>query len=309
MEGLRRGTLDANSDQVAEQAGVPAAPRVRISVVVPFYNSERFLSKCLDGLCGQSFPRDQYELILVNNNSTDLSRNVAAGYSDVILLDQPVSGSYAARNMGIRHARGEIIATIDPDCTPDRDWLAQIDKGMKDPTCTILIGHQRHASASPGLELLEMYEAEKVAYVTGRQLKDLYFGYTNNMAFRRSLFDTIGFFPERVRGGDTMFVRLAVDRLGCDGVRFNCDMKTTHLEVDTLGAYYNKRAVYGKSNERLSHVMKFRPLRNVERWTVFRTLAKRQRLSWKKRLLLLALLAPGALLYEAGRRRGMFGQS
>lgn len=277
----------------------------RISVVVPFYNAERFLSKCLDGLGDQSFPRDAYEIIVINNNSTDLSCKVAAGYPDVILLDQPITGSYAARNMGIRHTRGEIIATIDPDCRPDRDWLAQIDRGMRDHTCSILIGHQRHASSSPGLELLELYEAEKIAYVTRAGEKDLYFGYTNNMAFRRSLFDTIGYFPERVRGGDTMFVRMVVDQMGCDVVRFHPDMKTTHLEVDTLNAYYNKRIVYGQSNERLSQTMKFRPLRNHERWTVFMNLAKRQRLTWKKRLLLLALLAPGALLYEVGRRRGM----
>lgn len=275
-------------------------------MVVPFYNAERFLSKCLDGLSAQDLPRDQYEIILVNNNSIDLSRNVAAGYPDVILLDQPISGSYAARNMGIRHARGEIVATIDPDCHPDRDWLAQIDAGMRDPQCQVLIGHQRHASASPGLDLLELYEAEKVAYVTGAGKKELFFGYTNNMAFRRSLFDKIGFFPERVRGGDTMFVRMVVDRMGCDVVRFRREMKTTHLEVDTLNAYYSKRMVYGQSNERLSQTMKFRPLRNHERWKVFMNLAKRQRLTWKKRLLLLALLAPGALLYEAGRRRGMF---
>ena len=278
---------------------------MRISVVVPFYNAERFLSKCIDGLRAQVFPRDRYEIILVNNNSSDLSRNVAADYPDVILLDQPISGSYAARNMGIRHASGEIIATIDPDCRPDHDWLAQIDRGMKDESCSILIGHQRHANKSPGLELLEMYEAEKIAYVTRTKKKELYFGYTNNMAFRRSLFDVIGFFPERVRGGDTMFVRTAVDRLGCDVVRFNCNMKTTHLEVDTLGAYYSKRMVYGQSNERLSKAMKFRPLHNLERLKVFASLARTQRLTWKKSLFLLALLAPGALLYEAGRRKGM----
>ncbi len=279
--------------------------RPRVSVVVPFYNAERFLAKCLDGLNAQSFPRDAYEIIVINNNSTDLSRNVAAGYPDVTILDQPLSGSYAARNMGIRQAAGEIIATIDPDCSPDRDWLAQIDQGMTDPTCQVLMGRQRHASSSSSLELLELYEAEKVAYVTGAGKKEIFFGYTNNMAFRRSLFDKIGFFPECVRGGDTMFVRLVVDRMGCDVVRFHCDMKVTHLEVDTLNAYYNKRIVYGQSNERLSQTMKFRPLRNHERWTVFMNLAKRQRLTWKKRLLLLALLAPGALLYEVGRRRGM----
>lgn len=283
-----------------------SSAKPRISVVVPFYNAERFLSKCLDGLLKQSFPREGYEIIVVNNNSTDLSRNVAAGYRNVILLDQSVSGSYAARNMGIRAATGEIIATIDPDCRPDADWLQQIDAGMSDPSCSIIIGHQRHARSTRSLDLLEMYESEKLNFVTEGKKKDLYFGYTNNMAFRKSLFDSIGLFPERIRGGDTIFVRMVVDRFGCDVVRFNCNMKVTHLEVDTLGAYYSKRAIYGQSNERLSTVVPFRPLKNGERWTVFKNLVRKHRLPVSKKLLLLALLAPGVLLYEGGRRRGMF---
>lgn len=282
------------------------ATKPRISVVVPFYNAEQFLSECVDGLLSQSLSRDKYEIILVDNNSTDASVQIASGYSGVTLLQQPTSGSYAARNMGIRQARGEIIATIDPDCRPDPDWLEQIDLGMKTDSCLILIGHQRHASTSEAMRLLELYESEKIAFVTDGQKKELYFGYTNNMAFRRTVFDTIGLFPERVRGGDTLFVRLVVDRLGCDCVSFRPEMKTTHLEVSELNDYYAKRAVYGQSNARINNVVPFRALKNGERWTVFKHLVRKHRLPVSKKLLLLALLAPGAILYEAGRRRGMF---
>ena len=264
-----------------------------ISVVVPFHNVERFLPMCLDGLRAQTLPRDRYEIVLVDNNSTDGSAAFAESCDDVTLLKQPISGSYAARNMGIREARGEIIATIDPDCRPDIDWLEQIAASMKDSECVVVLGHQRHASQSEALELLELYEAEKIAYVTDRGEKELYYGYTNNMAFRRSLFDQIGLFPERVRGGDTIFVRRVVDQLGSKVVRFNPDMKTTHLEVDTLNAYYAKRAVYGTSNERISQVMPFRPLRNAERWDVFSKLARKHRFPLRKKLLLLALAGSG----------------
>jgi glycosyltransferase involved in cell wall biosynthesis len=261
---------------------------------------------CLDGLRAQSLPRDMYEIVLVDNNSTDGSAAFAESCDDVTLLKQPISGSYAARNMGIREARGQIIATIDPDCRPDVDWLERIADSMKDSECMVVLGHQRHASQSEALELLELYEAEKIAYVTDRGEKELYYGYTNNMAFRRALFDQIGLFPERVRGGDTIFVRRVVDEFGPKVVRFNPDMKTTHLEVDTLNAYYAKRAIYGTSNERISHVMPYRPLRNAERWDVFSKLARKHRFPLRKKLLLLALLVPGAILYETGRRRGMF---
>jgi hypothetical protein len=155
------------------------------------------------------------------------------------------------------------------------------------------------------LDMLERYEAEKVAYITERRDERLYFGYTNNMAFRRTLFDEIGLFPERLRGGDTIFVQRAVSKFGCDVVAYNPEMRATHLEVDTVKAYYSKRHIYGNSNERISHVLPFRPLKNSERWDVFKRLVRRHDLPVGKALLLLALLAPGALIYESGRRRGM----
>src|SRR5688500_685585 len=150
--------------------------RPRISVIVPFYNVERYIKECLDGIRAQSYPRDRFEIILVDNNSTDRSSEIAARYRDVTLLRQPEPGSYAARNMGIREARGEIVVTLDPDCLPDRDWLEQIDSSMQDEGCLILLGHQRHANGSSGLALLELYESEKIAYVTESNEPHLYFG-------------------------------------------------------------------------------------------------------------------------------------
>jgi hypothetical protein len=168
-----------------------------------------------------------------------------------------------------------------------------------------VLGHVRHANASILLNLLEKYEAEKVSYIMDKREGQLYFGYTNNMAFRRTLFDEIGLFPERIRGGDTIFVQRAVDKFGVDVMALNPQMRATHLEVDTLKAYYAKRHIYGDSNERIARTMEFRPLRNGERWNVFKRLVKNERFSLKKTLLLLALLAPGALFYEAGRRKRM----
>ncbi len=277
--------------------------KVRISVVVPFYNASRYLKECLDGLLTQDYPRDDYEIILVDNNSTDESAKIAAGYDGVTLLTQPITGSYAARNRGISAARGDIIATLDPDCRPSSDWLSQVESGIQHQDCLVLLGHQRHANNSEPMELLEMYEAAKVSYVMLQRDRNLYFGYTNNMAFRRTVFDSVGLFPERVRGGDTIFVRRVVDRFGCDAVRFNPEMHVTHLEVDTVGAYYGKRVIYGGSNERISRVMPFRHLQTRDRLAVFRDVVRKQKLPIRKSLLLLALLAPGALLYHGGRLR------
>ena len=276
---------------------------MRISVVVPFYNAERYLARCLDGLLSQSLPRRDYEIILVDNNSTDGSVGRARTYADVCLLHQPVQGSYAARNLGIGRAQGDVIATIDPDCRPAPHWLESIGACMQDPACGILLGPRRTENSSPALALLAAYEDEKIAYVVDRKVPEMYYGYTNNMAVRRTVFDRVGPFPERLRGGDTMFVQRAVDILGCDVVRFSPRMEVTHLEISTVGDYYRKRTIYGRSNERIGRAVAFRPLNHRERWEVFRRLVRVHDLSAMQALQLLTLLVPGAMLYEWGRRR------
>lgn len=277
---------------------------VSISIVVPFYNVEAHIASCIEGLLAQNYPRDQFEIVCVDNCSTDKSAEIVSRYPGVRVIRQPVPGSYAARNLGIAHTKGDIVATIDPDCRPQPDWLSQIALTMTEDECCIVLGQTHHAHSSFLLELLERYESEKVAYITDRRDKHLYFGYTNNMAFRRTLFDKIGLFPERARGGDTIFVQTAVNALGCDVVTFNPKMRATHLELDTVGTYYSKRHTYGSSNERISHVTPFRPLRNSERWEIFKRLVRRHKFPLRKTLMLVALLAPGVVFYEAGRRFG-----
>jgi glycosyltransferase involved in cell wall biosynthesis len=269
---------------------------------VPFYNVAPYLAECVEGLLDQSIPRDAYEIILVDNNSTDGSTEVAHSFAGVTVLLQATQGSYAARNMGIARARGDVIAFIDPDCRPAHGWLQSILAAMTSPACSIALG-RRHYGSSVTLELLSAYEAEKLTFILAHGKKELFFGYTNNMAVRRSVFEALGNFPERMRGGDTIFVRRVVDALGCDVVRYLPEMEVDHLEITTVADYYRKRQVYGHSNERIGQTISFRPLVNGERWLVFRSLVQTSRMPSMKALLLLGLLIPGVILYEWGRAR------
>ena len=108
-------------------------------------------------------------------------------------------------------------------------------------------------------------------------------------------------FRSRFRGGDTIFVRRAVDALGTQLVRYCPAMEVCHLEITKLQDYYQKHAIYGQSNELLGRVLPFRPLLNRERWRVFRQTVRLNQLSTLKSLLLLGLLLPGAFYYEWGR--------
>jgi glycosyltransferase involved in cell wall biosynthesis len=94
-----------------------------ISVIVPVWNDEKRIAQCIDALQRQSLSPDLYEVIVVDNGSTDSTASVIARYPDVVLVHEPQPGSYAARNRGLARARGVYVAFTDSDCIPQSDWL------------------------------------------------------------------------------------------------------------------------------------------------------------------------------------------
>lgn len=95
-----------------------------ISVVCPLYNSEKYVHPLLTSLINQTYPKDKYEIICIDNGSTDKTIEFLKEY-DIKILQESIQSSYAARNKGILHAKGDIIAFIDSDCIADNKWLAE----------------------------------------------------------------------------------------------------------------------------------------------------------------------------------------
>ena len=95
----------------------------KISIIVPVYNTEEYLPKCLDSLVNQSF--DDYEIIMINDGSTDKSANLIKKYDSpkIKLLNKKNEGQALARNLGIKEAQGDYIMFVDSDDYIDKDTL------------------------------------------------------------------------------------------------------------------------------------------------------------------------------------------
>ena len=105
-----------------------------ISVIIPGYNVSRYVAECLDALLAQTITRDRYEIIYVDDASTDDSREVVACYGTIRLLALPENrGQATARNLGLEEARGEIILFTDADCVPAPDWIEVMLRPFEDP--------------------------------------------------------------------------------------------------------------------------------------------------------------------------------
>jgi len=101
---------------------------ISVSVIIPTYNRAADLRHCLEALAAQTLSPDRYEVLVIDDGSSDETPAVVAeaqltACHDLRSFVQPNRGPGAARNQGIRHASGEVIAFTDDDCRPDRDWL------------------------------------------------------------------------------------------------------------------------------------------------------------------------------------------
>lgn len=115
-----------------------------ISVIVPIYNAEKYLSKCIESLIHQSYRALQ--IILVNDGSTDNSLTIAQDYAAqdtrIAIYSQPNKGQASARNNGLQYANGEWIAFVDADDYLDADCYAQLIQHMANNDC-VQMGYRR----------------------------------------------------------------------------------------------------------------------------------------------------------------------
>jgi len=117
------------------------------SVIVPVFNGAHTLDACLNALCHQTIALSRYEVIVVDDGSTDCSAKVTARH-DVILIRQDHAGAAAARNRGALQARGRILVFTDADCEPYRDWLEQMLIPFDDPDVVGVKGVYRTRQSS-----------------------------------------------------------------------------------------------------------------------------------------------------------------
>lgn len=273
-----------------------------ISIVVPLYNEERWIDECIPALLAQDYPQDRHEIIVVDNNSTDRSAERVARYPRVRLLRQPVQGDFAARNLGISEARGEILAFTDADTAPHADWLRAIAAHMT-AGVYLLLGRLEFGGDSRLLELLEAYEAEKGEFVFSAGIPSIYFGYTCNMAVHRSVFDRLGPFAPVFRNADVVLVRRVVDEMTPRALAFCDAMRVRRLEVASIRQYLGKQVTYGTDFPRYADLAGASTLDSQQRLAVFRRTVRRNRLGPIESAWLLAILAIGAIFYDGSRRR------
>lgn len=94
-----------------------------VSIIIPTYNDWIRLSLCLNALSDQSYPQENFEIVVVNNNANDVSPHDFKLPHNCTLITEAKPGSYAARNAALKMVKGTIVGFTDSDCIPDIDWI------------------------------------------------------------------------------------------------------------------------------------------------------------------------------------------
>jgi GT2 family glycosyltransferase len=212
-----------------------------ISIIIPTYNGRLRIKHTIEALLTQDF-KDEYELIVVDDGSSDQTADLVRSYDRGIkVISQPNQGPGEARNNGARHAQGEIILFTDDDCIPEKNWLQEMLRPFSEDAEIVGVkGRYRTEQKEIIARFVQLEYEDKYDYMVRRKYID--FIDTYSAAFRRRVFLELG-------GYDTEFpVACAEDielsyRLSKKGYKmvFASKAVVRHTHPARLMAYLKKK--------------------------------------------------------------------
>jgi glycosyltransferase involved in cell wall biosynthesis len=269
----------------ATMSGGPAAAKkaVAVSIIIPALNEERMIGRCLESLIphqaktrlagdpgflphqaksvlgdhgtegGAGLARERFEVIVVDNGSTDQTREIAKSFADRLnlrILEQPGVRISALRNLGAREAQGAIVAFLDADCLAPKEWLERVVESVAGEGACVVGAHYLlpENSSWVGRTWHRYHEAEKSGEVSHVPAGDL--------IMRREDFLRLGGFDETIQTNEDYEL---CERARANGmtVRAVPEIGVVHLgTAQSLRVFFRKQAWHG------THVVKVF-LRNI----------------------------------------------
>lgn len=202
-------TLDPKSSS-SQSFLSPASNRIPfVSVIVPVYNDAQRIGQCIKALLGQTYPHTHFDVLIVDNGSTDDTPAVIKQYPVKMLIEDAIQSSYAARNKGIRNAKGTVIAFTDADCIPAPDWIEKgVENLMRVPNCGLVAGRINQLFKDPKRpNAVEIYESI-MHFRQKRYVQRDRYGATATVFTYKKVFEKVGLFNVTLKsGGDNEWGR------------------------------------------------------------------------------------------------------
>ncbi len=216
---------------------------IEISVIIPAYNASATIGRALEALASQDYPKP-YEVIVVDDGSTDNTSQVVHGFSNVHYVSQDNAGPAAARNHGARLAKGEFLAFTDSDCVPHHDWLSRLMAGFTGDEVTVVAGS--YGIANPENLLAQGVHREIIFrhHVLMPDFPKAFGSY--NFCARKNAFQQVGGFNEEYRQASGEDNDLSYKFIGADcRIYFQRDALVDHYHSTSPVKYLKEQFRHG----------------------------------------------------------------
>ena len=215
-----------------------------VSIIIPALDEEKYISKCLMALRNMAFPKEQYEIILVDNGSRDGTVEIAKEFG-VEILEKPDGTIGSLRNYGAKHATGSILGFIDADCQVSINWLRDALHNFACPVVAAVGCRLAHDASTWVAKSWSLMHSAKVKEGETHWLP------SGNMVVRRKYYDEVNGFDERLRTTEDYDL---CQRLRKKGYVIYSDPKVASLHLDPpthLSEFFKKELWHGKEMIRI----------------------------------------------------------
>ena len=199
---------------------VPAAPSTKISIIIPARNEEDNIKSLLQSIANQTYPKELFEVIVVNDNSTDNTTSIAPQFPFVklISLKEDSINSYKKKaiEVGIAAATGELIITTDADCIVPPEWLSIIEIFYKQYGSVFIVAPVVIESNSSLVQIFQSMDFMVLQGITGASVYKKVHSMCNgaNLAYERKAFHAVNGFADidHIASGDDMLLMYKIHK-------------------------------------------------------------------------------------------------
>jgi GT2 family glycosyltransferase len=240
--------MEVDNQNHCQDTLVSGSFRESFSIIVPTFRRPTLLAACLRALAQLDYPRELYEVLVVNDGTENLPREVVEAFAtqiDVKLVSQQHGGPAKARNTGTELAKGQYLAFTDDDCAPHKSWLSAFARYLVTMPRAMLGGLTINALTDNAYSSASQMLSDYLRTYIGKEGRGSFFFPSNNMCLPAGLFKSIGGFKATFRTAED---RELCDRWQHSGYRlaYVPDALVYHSHSLEFSSFWRQHFEYGR---------------------------------------------------------------